>query len=117
MVPAGGLADGLGQLTAASKKRWEWRLDEGRDRLLCLTSGGTEVYEKLAHPRTRAEASCWVPSGPAQNKVDMVGIPCSVRGRPEGGVRVMASASLPAHPSPHSSLWEVLLDWGCTWMW
>ena len=29
----------------------------------------------------------------------------------------MASASLPMHPLPHNSLWEVLLDWGCTWMW
>ena len=111
IVPNGGLRTHLGRFLHAGYKQWEWRLAVPQQVLLRYHDGVMDAYE-----RSGANGRRWEMVEEATEPT-VLGRPCSVREIAGQLVRVQTVAA------PHDveilpdNLFDVLKEWGSTWMW
>ena len=102
--------------TVEGHKVWDWRYIEDEGKILHLKGEVMDIYEASQVPGFSNRRNCW---SRAQWDVPTVinGDLCTTK---EVSLAVIALVS---HTSPapteaaKDTFWDVLLDWGCCWMW
>ena len=116
LIPAGGIMDRLRNFKAPPQKIWEWRLDNEDTRLLHIKGGVMDLY-KLSQvrryattPNQRTQVQIAIPK-------ENVGQYCTIREVAPEVIAVVSHMDPPPSPLKHDSFLDVLIEWGCTWMW
>ena len=116
LIPAGGIMDRLGSFKVPGHKIWEWRLDENKTRLLQIKGKVMDIYEP-----SRVRGYTHTPNRWTRVQIDMpaisIGQYCTIREVAPAVVAVLSQTDPPPPPLRHDSFLEVLVKWGCTWMW
>jgi len=116
IAPGGSVADRLGGLISEGRKIWEWRYVSATNELFYLHSNGMDVYVRSRRRQYRNLANRYEKSHTSEIQTEEGEI-CTVH-EPAPGVMSIVSCSPPApqQPAP-STFFDVLVEWGCTWMW
>lgn len=115
VAPAGGVMDRLGRFRHKGYKIWPWRHDATSERLLHLHSNSMDVYRRPSGRSTRMTAR-WVLDAPGV-PLRPAGHVCTVRDDARGRKVVVSSAAPPLPKTMPTTLLDVLVEWGSTWMW
>ena len=111
VVPVEGLPVRLGRFLHKGYKVWEWRLCTQNQHLLRYVGSKMEVYTATSTTRRRWKRE------EAGFDAELRGEPCTVR---DGTHNTVAITSVAAPPDPVDlleSFFDVLREWGNTWMW
>ena len=99
-------------------KVWNWRFDESGEKLLHFTHDGKmDIYRPSQASGFARRPNCWTRTSPRDVAREDNGVICSVKLVSPGVLAVCSWSQLaPPQPNP-TSFWDVLVSWGCTWMW
>ena len=106
----------LGTFISWGHKRWEWRFDEGRNRLLRFHETGMDIYVPSGVPRYVNRPNCWTRSRVDQEPVE-IGQICTVRSVALAVWRIASYIPAPGRVALPASLREVFEKWGNDWIW
>ena len=108
--------DRLGNFKAPPHKIWEWRLDNADTRLLHITGGVMDVYKTSQIGRYTKTPNRWT-----QVRITMpttnVGQYYTIREVAPAVIAVLSHTDPTLLTLKHDYFMDVLIEWGCTWMW
>jgi hypothetical protein len=109
---SGRIASQVGTIFAhKGNKVWEWRVCTQEQYLLRYAGGTMDVYTATSTTQRwwkREEMGC---------DAELLGVPCTVRDGSHGTVAITSAAAPPDPVDLPESFFEVLQEWGNTWMW
>ena len=98
----------IGRFVHRGHKVWAWRFDRGAHMLLHLKGDRMDVYTPAVNCWSRL---AWDVQAEERGEI------CTVKERALGVMMLSSSAVLPPPPDRLVTLWEVLREWDCTWLW
>ena len=116
LITAGGIMDRLGNFKAPPHKIWEWRLNNYDTRLLHIKGEVMDVYKPLQVERYTTTLNRWTRVQIAIPTAK-VGQYCGIREVAPAVIAVLSHTDPPPSPLKNDSFLEVLIEWGCTWIW
>ena len=116
IAPAGSVNDRIRGFTSQGHKIWDWRLDHENQRLLHLKGEVMDVNTKSLVRGHSRRANRWTRSRIDQ-PLQVVGDICTVKDVAVAVKTVLSSTPSPPPPRLPEDFMDVLIDWGCTWMW
>ena len=116
IVPIGGIQDRLGRFNHEGYKKWDWRWDVDKTRLLHYREGLMDVYKPSNLPRMLNVPNRWTRTRCGQ-KVEKCGQVCTVREVAVAVKAVLSTAEPPREEQMPNKIKEVLEEWGGDWMW
>lgn len=116
VAPAGRINDRLRGFMSIGHKIWDWRLDEENQRVLHLKGDVMDIYTKSLVPGHSRRVNHWTRSRIDQ-PLQEVGDICTVKDVALAVKTVLSSTPCPPPPRLPEDFMDVLIDWGCTWMW
>ena len=105
-----------GNFKAPTHKIWEWRLENGDTSLLHIKGEVIDVYKPSQIGRYATSPNRWTRVQIAIPTTN-VGQYCTLIEVVPAVIAVLSHMYQPPLPLKHDSFLEVLIEWGCTWMW
>ena len=106
----------LGDFVCWGHKQWEWRFDEGQNRLLRFHEERMDIYVPSGVPRFVNRPNCWTRLRVDQEPVE-TGQICTVRSVALAVWRIASYTPPPGRVTLPASLLEVFEKWGNDWIW
>lgn len=104
------------EYTEVGHKIWDWRYDGEEETLYHLKGATMDVYKASQFPGYVNRRNCWSRSQwdiPAVEKGDL----CTTKEVALGVQAVVSHTSSPVEQQNVETFWDVLLEWGCCWIW
>ena len=108
--------DRLGNFKAPPHIIWEWRLDNEDTRLLHIKGEVMYLYKPLQVGRYATTPNRWTRVRTAIPTAKL-GQYCTILEVAPTVIMVLSHTDLSSSPLKHDSFLDVLIEWGCTWMW
>ena len=117
IAPPVGIQDRLGAFLHSGYKIWDWRIDAAGERILHTHANTMTVYTKSQQARYHNRTNRWDVTAEAQPAV-ITGKICSVKHISPSTVALTSTTEhVPEEALKRDNFLDILLDWGCTWMW
>ena len=116
LFTTGGIMDRLGNFKAPPHKIWEWRHENDDTRLVHIKGELMYVYKPSKVERYATTANRWtlvqiaMPIATLGQYFTIIEVALAV-------ISVLSHTDLPPSPLKHDYFLDVLIEWGCTWMW
>jgi hypothetical protein len=116
IAPQGWLQNQIRCFITKGHKIWDWQYSEDGKKVYHLKGMVMDVYEPSLVRNYANWPNCWTGLRIDVPQVDQGKI-CLVKDVALAVKSVVSHAPCPPTKAPPSSLWEVILGWGNTWMW
>jgi hypothetical protein len=116
IAPQGRVQNWVGRFITKGHKIWEWRYNEDTMKVFHLKGMVMDLFDPSLVRNYTNQPNCWTRSRSDVPQVDQGKI-CSMKDVALTVKSIILHSPQPPIQASPTTFWEVIRDWGNTWMW